>query len=496
MPSHIEDYQIRWKNYRGFEDTDWLTIRPITILIGPNNSGKTSILSPLLLLSQTLSSRYSVAPLLTRGPLVDCGNFSDIIYRHDKSRPLFFGLRYHVHALPEQDPGPVADHLPGAVEITLAAGDHPEDIKLTKLDVFDVFCRRYISHTLNEDGRYEIVCDALGELTDKEREAIADAEPMNFCFDPTDVLRSYREVFSENQETVPPKYSEAFATYLRTISWTRDGLQTFFFDLNYVGPLRDRFKRYYEASSDFPWAVGSSREHMANLIRRTISRSPKGLNEWIRRFEFGSKLTSKKNLSDSLFSLFFETSSPPVRTNIADAGFGASQVLPLIVQAIMAPEDSLTIAEQPEIHLNPRLQSLLADLFVTMANSDHKLLVETHSEHLLLRLRRLVAEGKISHDQISIYFIERENGNSKVREIPLTADGGIPRDEWPRGFFEEGLRDALGLAQAQADRATAVRAASAQTPPAPAHEESTRSPVTLSLGRRRVRISRHNNTKD
>ena len=463
MPSHIEDYQIRWKNYRGFEDTDWLTIRPITVLIGPNNSGKTSILSPLLLLSQTLSSRYSLAPLLTRGPLVDCGNFSDIIYQHDKSRPLFFGLRFHVHAPPpEEDPGPVIDHLPGAVEITLTAGDHPEDIDLVKLDVFDVFCRPYISHTLNDNGKYEINCDALGELSPKEREAIADTEPMNFCFDPTDVLQAFREVSSKNQETVPPKYSEAFAAYLRTIGWTRGGLQTFFYDLNYVGPLRDRFKRYYEASSDFPWAVGSSGEHMANLIRRTISRSPKGLNEWVRRFGFGSRLTVKNTLSDSLFSLFFETGSPPVRTNIADAGFGASQVLPLIVQAIMAPEDSLTIAEQPEIHLNPRLQSLLADLFVTMANSDHKVLVETHSEHLLLRLRRLVAEEKISHEQIAVYFVERENGRSRVRQIPLTEDGGIARDEWPRGFFEEGLRDALGLAQAQADRAGARRRAARQ----------------------------------
>ena len=106
-------------------------------------------------------------------------------------------------------------------------------------------------------------------------------------------------------------------------------------------------------------------------------------------------------------------------SNIADAGFGTSQLLPLIIQTLTARPGTITIAEQPEIHLNPRLQSVLADLFVEMANTGHHVIVETHSEHLLLRLRRLVASGKIKSSEVAIYFIERLKGESTVRSVPI-----------------------------------------------------------------------------
>ena len=73
MAFHVDDYQIRWKNFRAFKDTGWLTIRPLTVLIGPNNAGKTSILSPLLIMSQTVRSPDTQTPLISRGPLVDSG---------------------------------------------------------------------------------------------------------------------------------------------------------------------------------------------------------------------------------------------------------------------------------------------------------------------------------------------------------------------------------------------------------------------------------------
>jgi predicted ATPase len=127
-------------------------------------------------------------------------------------------------------------------------------------------------------------------------------------------------------------------------------------------------------------------------------------------------------------------------------------VLPLIVQALAAPKGSLTIAEQPEIHLNPRLQYLLADLFAEMASSDHRVIVETHSEHLLLRLRRLVASGKIGHEKVAIYFVEKRNGVSRIRHVPIQQNGHISSEVWPEGFFEESLRESLALAAAQSEQ--------------------------------------------
>lgn len=85
---HYHDYRIRWQNYRAFKDTGWLTIKPLTILLGSNNAGKTSIISPLLVMNQTVASRDKITPLISRGSLIDAGNFQDLLHNHDASAEL------------------------------------------------------------------------------------------------------------------------------------------------------------------------------------------------------------------------------------------------------------------------------------------------------------------------------------------------------------------------------------------------------------------------
>ena len=174
------------------------------------------------------------------------------------------------------------------------------------------------------------------------------------------------------------------------------------------------------------------------------------IDAWVRRFGFGKGLAINE-LSKDLFSIVVETEAGR-KDNLADVGFGISQVLPLIVQAIAAPEESLTIAEQPEIHLNPKLQGVLAELFVEMANADHRVVVETHSEHLLLRLRTLVAQGEIDSRKVAIYFVEKKGEHSTIRHIPLEANGHVQPAEWPDGFFGDTLQESLALASSQAKR--------------------------------------------
>src|ERR1700722_14587874 len=132
MDSKIHNkYEIRWKNYRGFADTDWLDICPITILIGPNNSGKSSVMSPLLLLKQTVNSDDTKTPLISHGELVDIGSYKDYVHAHDKSKKIFFGLRFDTHDKPK-DCSPVGNYRPGAVELTFAGGAKPDQLKLLK----------------------------------------------------------------------------------------------------------------------------------------------------------------------------------------------------------------------------------------------------------------------------------------------------------------------------------------------------------------------------
>ena len=169
------------------------------------------------------------------------------------------------------------------------------------------------------------------------------------------------------------------------------------------------------------------------------------MNGWVRRFGFGERVRLVE-IAENLASIEFVQSNGD-SLNIADLGFGASQLFPLIVQAISARRGTLTIAEQPEVHLHPRLQGLLGNLFVELANSGQRVLLETHSEHMLLRIRTLIAKGDLDSDDVAIYFVNCEDGLSEVKRVQIKDDGHIEPRDWPKGFFDDALRESIDLAK-------------------------------------------------
>ena len=125
---------------------------------------------------------------------------------------------------------------------------------------------------------------------------------------------------------------------------------------------------------------------------------------------------------------------------LTDVGFGVSQVLPVIVLLNHVPEGSTVILEQPEIHLHPEVQSGLADAIVGIAETrDLQVIVESHSEHLLRRLQRRVAEEAISADLVKLYFVKQEGGEARLKDIGLNEYGEI--ENWPPDFFGDEMEE-------------------------------------------------------
>jgi predicted ATPase len=176
------------------------------------------------------------------------------------------------------------------------------------------------------------------------------------------------------------------------------------------------------------------------------------------------ELQNKKNIRRQFEAYKKELAESPTKTRMylshkktgiklfpQDLGIGISQFIPVIIAALYS-KNNITAIEQPELHLHPALQAELGDLFIESALGKQKniILIETHSEHLLLRMMRRMRETHekrlpkgatpLTSDDIAVLYIENTDNESIAREMPLNARGELVKS-WPGGFFEEGINE-------------------------------------------------------
>ena len=138
----------------------------------------------------------------------------------------------------------------------------------------------------------------------------------------------------------------------------------------------------------------------------------------------------------------------PVRTS--DIGVGVSQILPVVVAALDPDRPAITAIEQPELHVHPRMQVELGDLFAQRVGQGGIFLIETHSEHLLLRIMRRMRQTcdgtlpggapRLRPEDVAVLLVEPDGAETLVREMPLNERGDLV-EAWPGGFFEEDMRE-------------------------------------------------------
>lgn len=138
--------------------------------------------------------------------------------------------------------------------------------------------------------------------------------------------------------------------------------------------------------------------------------------------------------------------------DLTNVGVGVSQVLPLVITALLAPPGSLLIFEQPELHLHPRVQARLADFFIALALDGKQMILETHSEYLIdrLRLRIALSDNDDMRQMVNILFTEKHGKQSKITPIEVSEYGAI--SNWPKDFFDQSQKDVARLLKAAAGK--------------------------------------------
>lgn len=222
-------------------------------------------------------------------------------------------------------------------------------------------------------------------------------------------------------------------------------LRSYLNNLVYIRPLRAYPERLYIFSENTHDQVGQTGKMIAN----TLYKSPQVLdavNKQLELFDLGYEIKisnfkddETSDLSD-VFAIRLIDKYTGVNVSLLDVGFGISQILPVIIQSVLSRNKTIVI-EQPEIHIHPRLQAQLGSLLTESVKSfGNQFIIETHSEHLLLRLQKLIRKGVLTKEDIAIIYVDRDSNGSKCLELRLDSDGDFI-DEWPNGFFDEGFNE-------------------------------------------------------
>ena len=244
--------------------------------------------------------------------------------------------------------------------------------------------------------------------------------------------------------------------------------------LKYLGPLRDAPKPLYPlAPAADPNDVGLRGEHTAAIldlhknkriryIPSTNFRTPAvnptivtktleaAVIDWLQYLGVASSVKSQDQ-GKLGHELKVGLDSPDALHDLTHVGVGVSQVLPILVMCLLADSDSTLVFEQPELHLHPKVQTLLSDFFISMALCNKQCIVETHSEYFIDRLRFRIAAAS-SEDEINrqakIYFVEKSSQGSSFREVVINEYGAI--SDWPEGFFDQSQQQAEEILRAAA----------------------------------------------
>lgn len=268
-----------------------------------------------------------------------------------------------------------------------------------------------------------------------------------------DGRRSLRRVPAERFSALAPRLASPSETRPVSPEAMRRYLTDFTFHL---GPLREEPRNLYVTDlPSTPQDVGKRGERAITCLRQfgaALLLSPipgafplrvdqttllDATSAWGRYLGlFGGLDVDSSTKYGTICRVTGRTDDAQIQSDLTNVGVGVSQLLPVLVLCLAAPPGSIVLIEQPELHLHPSVQTRLAEFFAAMILTGRQILIETHSEHLLGKIRLMVADGQLrSSEDVTVLFVERDDFGSSVREIAIAPDGSI--GEWPKGFFDE-----------------------------------------------------------
>lgn len=455
--------QLQLQGFKSWRDTGVIQMAPLTGLFGTNSSGKTAILQSLLMFKQTVESADRSRVLHTGDDrtYVDLGTFYDVVHGHSLPGAIRFIVEWSARRpvrLIERDEGTSITsfgvrQLRFDTTIEYSGKGDTVDVREFSYTVTRREANFRIGMKLRDTGLearhndYELIDDGNRLRARRGSPGLLPPPVKSYGF-PHEINAAYENAYFLNDLVL--------------------AFEQLFQGLYYLGPLREYPHRIYTWGGERPQDVGQRGELAVPALLAARSRSPEeserrreepGVQEQVARWlrELGlihsfSLRPIAKNRKE--YEVRIRRSASAAEVAITDVGFGVSQILPVLVLCYYAPEGATILLEQPEIHLHPSVQAGLADVFIDAIKTRKvQILLESHSEHLLRRLQRRIAEAKLQPDQAALYFVGLADGESRLEQLNLDLFGNITN--WPERFFGDEMGELVAMTEAAMRRQTA-----------------------------------------
>ena len=404
--------KIAVKGFKSIAEECAIDIRPLTILAGANSSGKSSIMQPLLMLKQTLEAPYDPGPLLIDGPNVQFTETEQFLSKlTTKKRTDRFRIQIKTR---DTD-------FAHSVETTLKKGQVGFEIIEMTVEVKQVGNPLPFKHfTL------------YPKMSVEEIRALGDKGPTRNDLNAVKPSRCFLGFESQDSD--------------RFFNVTYTSVEAYIFDSVHLPGLRGTPERIYKSISTGLRYPGTFENYTASIIhewQETKDKRLKTLTDTLRTLgltgHVGTKKVGDVGIEVQVGRILHEEDEGNDLVNIADVGFGVSQVLPVLVAVIAAEPGRLVYIEQPELHLHPRAQVVLAQVLADAAKRGVRVVAETHSSLLLLGIQTLVAEGKLSPELVKLHWFSRnKDGVTEVSSVDLDDAGAY--GDWPMDFDDVDLK--------------------------------------------------------
>ncbi|WP_163056293.1 AAA family ATPase [Acidithiobacillus ferrooxidans] len=430
---------LKLTNFKAWRTTGGIALKPVTMLLGTNSSGKSSLIQSLLLLKQTAQSPDRTTHLNLGGDELhdyfSFGEFDNVLTQGTRT-PRQFSIAF---AFQRQRPARVrAGSFEAAYGQTSSGGIAIQELCLSTDG------RRFRA-IRRERGAYSVMVDDEPQPRGKGRH-LAPERSIAFPAEAISLL--------EKDGPLLEDLSLAIRRELENIV--------------YLGPLRRKPERDYVWNKSMPGEVGSDGHRAVDvLLSSALTRNGEqsaiieGVSNWLARMKVADKLEVHQISRSTRYEVVIHRDG--VAANLRDVGIGISQVLPVLTVAHFAPAGSTIILEEPEIHLHPLAQSVLAELFVELSRKRQvQFIVETHSEHLFRRMQTLIAKQQITPKDAAMYFVEREGKAARMRPLELDDFGRVKN--WPEGFFGDALGETREQTALAIQRAKELRARDGNVP--------------------------------